>query len=323
VLSFCGCVTSNGATGQGGAAFNPPGASKPSVPVEALYDLCWPADATAQQRVKLVTLGNGEVIFEALEGASNSTARCLREIATSYPGPRAAGEVKVTPPPKSPSGWVVLAYVQLLSAARFGPERGVLDPAPLIQACLSRGDAPRVGVRFAVTIAPELKVSLESSDGFVQPALTDSERCIEAVLGSTVWPNTRGFTLDFSSRDPSGAPGQGEVSHYFAPPGGAAAGLDPVKVKESISSSGPAVGACWEAALLRRAGLAGGRSVRLRVEESGAVSHIWVLGNLSAEPATAADYLLDRCLVEAARKVRFPAGAAGDTVYSWVFAERR
>ncbi len=316
-------MTSNGATGQGGAAFNTPGTVKPGVPLEALYGLCWPADATVQQRVKLVTLGTGDVMFEAEEGASNSTARCLRELATTYPGPRAAGEVRLSPPSNPPSGWVVLGYVALLSPARFGPERGVLEPAPLIHACLSKADSPRAGVRFAVTMGSALKVSIESADGFSQPALTDSERCVEAVLGATVWPNTRGFKLDFSGADLSGAAAAGEVAHYFAPAGSAAAGLDPVKVKESISASGPAVGACWEAALLRRAGLSGGRSVRLRVDDSGAVSHVSVLGNVSAEPATAADYLLDLCLVNAAHKVRFPAGAAGDGVYSWVFAERR
>ena len=137
------------------------------------------------------------------------------------------------------------------------------------------------------------------------------------------WPNTRSFKLDFSAPDPSGTAAKGEVGHYFGPEGAAVQALDPVKVKEAISMGGPAVGACWESALARRAGLSGGRSVRLRVDEAGAVSHVWVLGNVSAEPTTAADYLLDLCLVEAVRQLHFPAGAAGDGVYSWIFAERR
>ena len=135
-------MTSNGATGQGGAAFNDT-VKAPGVPAEALFELCWPDDATPTQRVSLVTMANGDVVFEAQEGASNSTARCIREIATTYPGKRPAGEVKLGPATKRPSGWVVLGYVQLLSPARFGPERGVLDPAPLVRACLSQGDAPR------------------------------------------------------------------------------------------------------------------------------------------------------------------------------------
>ena len=316
-----GCVTSSGATGQGGAAFNGAAVTAPGVPAEALFELCWPEEATAQQRVKLVTLANGDVMFEAQEGAGNSTARCIREIATSYPGKRPASELMLQPPAKRPSGWVVLGYVQLLSPTRFGPERGVLDPAPLVRACLSQGDSPRPGVRFSVSVDPELKIRIESAEGMTQPPLTDSERCIEAVLGATVWPNTRKFKLDFSG--PSGGSAAGDVSHYFGPTGGAAQALDPVKVKEAISTSGPAVGACWEAAMLRRAGLSGGRSVRLRVDDAGAVTHVSVVGNVSADPATASDYLLDKCLVDAVRKAHFPPSAAGDAVYSWVFAERR
>ncbi len=315
------CATSTGATGQGGAQFNAAGAT--AVPAEALFELCWPADAAAQQRVSLVTMANADVTFEAQDGASNSTARCLREIATSVPGKRPAGEVKVAPPQKPPSGWVVLAYVQLLSPMRFGAERGVLEPAPLIRACLAQGDAPRPGVRFVVAFDSELKVKLEAADGLTEAPLTDSERCIEAVLGATVWPGTRPFKLDFSGRDPAGTSARGDVGLYFGPGGGAVQALDPVKVKEGISTRGPMVSACWEAALLRRAGLGGGRSVRLRVDDTGAVSHASILGNVSAEPVTAADYLLDSCLVAATRTVRFPAGGAGDGIYSWIFAERR
>lgn len=314
-------MTSNGATGQGGAAFNDAAVQAPAASTEALFELCWPADAAPTQRVQLVTLETGDVRFEALEGASNSTARCIREIATTVPGKRQVGGQSIAPPSKRPSGWVALAYVKLLSASRFGPERGVLDPAPLVAACLSKGDAPRPGVQFVVSMEPELKVKLESNDGFSQPTLTDSERCIEAVLGSTVWPNTRGFTLDFSGADKT-APA-GDVAHYFAIAGAAAQAIDPGKVKEAISTSGPAVAACWDAALVRRAGLAGGRSVRLRVDEAGAVTNVAVLGNVSAEATTAADYLLDLCLSQGTKKARFPAGSAGDAVYSWVFAERR
>lgn len=318
------CATTTPA-GQGGTTFTPapeataPAPVVPGAPLERLFDLCWPADATAQQQVVLTRQPNGDYAFEAKEGASNSTARCLRELATTYPG-TAAPAFTLGPPSTRPSGWTVLAYVHLLSPSRFGPERGLLDPAPLAHACLAHGDSPRSGVLFAVSFESELKVRLQSQGMPVEP-LTDSERCLQAVLGATVWPATRPFTFDFAAKDP-GMP-KGDVAHYFGPAGGAAQALDPVKVKESISSSGPAVSACWEAALLRRAGLGGGRSVRLRVGDTGGVSSVTVVGNVSAEPNTAADFLLDGCLVAAAQKVRFPGGAAGDGIYSWVFAERR
>ncbi len=318
-----GCVTSSGAIGQGGAGFNDAAVAAPGIQAQDLFELCWPEDAASQQRVSLVTLDNGEVMFDAQEGATNSTARCIREIATTLPGKRPPGEVLVAPPTKRPSGWAVLGYVQLLSPTRFGPERGLLNPAGLVRGCLSQGDTLRSGVRFAVAFGAELTVQIESSDGVIQPALTDSERCIEAVLGATIWPNTRAFKLDFNAKDPKGTGAAGDVGHYFGLVEGAAQGLDPMKVKEAISVSGPAVGGCWEAAMMRRAGLSGGRSLRMRVDASGAVKHLWVVGNVSAEPKTAADYLLDACVVDAVRKARFPAGTAGDGVYSWVFAERR
>ena len=108
---------------------------------------------------------------------------------------------------------------------------------------------------------------------------------------------------------------------YFAPTG-ASGGLDPVRVKEAMSLCGPAVSACWNQALARRPGLGGGRSVRLRVDDSGGVTQVSVVGNVSAESMTLSDYLLDLCLTNAAKSARFPAGAAGDAVYSWVFAQR-
>lgn len=314
-LVLAGCVTSDGATGQGGAKFNP-NVSAPRLPAGELFGVCWPADATPVQRIKLATLPSGQVVFEATGGASNSTGRCLVEIATSYPD-RKTDSVELAPPSKRPSGWATLAYVQLLSAARFGPERGLLDPAGLVRACLSKGDGLRVGARFQVTFDPDVKVRLESSDGRLMPPLTAGERCAEAVLGATAWPSTRSFTLEFES--PSG--GEGEVSIYFGPEG-AQGGLDPVKVKEAMGARGSSVSACWEQALSRRPGLGGGRSVRLRVGEAGTVTHVWVVGNFSAEPLTLADYLLDVCLTSAAKSAHFPGGSPGDAVYSWVFAQR-
>jgi hypothetical protein len=312
---FGGCVTVEGPSGQGGAQFKQVD-ERPALEAEALFPVCWPADAAPNQRVSLVTLASGDVMFEASEGASNSTARCLREIAASYPD-RKLGELQVAPPARRASGWAVLGYVQLLSSRRFGPERGLLDPAPLVRACLSKGEALRAGTRFQISNDPSLKVTLESSDGFPIAPITGAERCVEAVLGSTAWPGTRPFTLEFEAA----GDGRGEVDLYFAMDA-AKGGLDPALVKEAMSTRGPAVGACWEEALARRAGLSGGRSIRMRIDEAGTVTQASIVGNVSAEPTTAADYLLDVCLAHAAKLAHFPSGAPGDAVYSWVFAQR-
>ncbi len=314
-LCLAGCVTSEGATGQGGAKFNA-ATGAPRASAEELFPVCWPADAAAPQKIKLATLPNGKVVFEAADGASNSTGRCLVEIAGSYPDRKFDG-VELAPPGARPTGWAVLAYVQLLSATRFGPERGLLDPAPLVHACIFKGDGLRAGARFSVSFDPDAKVRLESSDGAPMAPLTASERCVDAVLGSTAWPSTRAFTLEFAKA----SAGEGDVGQYFGP-GGAQGALDPVKVKEAMTMRGPAVSACWDQALARRPSLGGGRSVRLRVDDTGRVSQVSVVGNVSAEPATASDYLLDLCLAAAASGAHFPGGVAGDAVYSWVFAQR-
>ena len=91
-------------------------------------------------------------------------------------------------------------------------------------------------------------------------------------------------------------------------------------VKETIKLAGPKVSACWDAALLRRTTIGGGRTFRFRVDDAGTVMNAWVAGTLSDGP-TASDYLLDRCLADTLKGLHFPP-SVGDGLYTWVFASR-
>lgn len=314
VLSAC-ATTPEGPTGQGGATFREVQVSASAAPIEALYAVCWPADALPKQRVTLQLDPGGGVMFEAKDGASNSTARCLREIVATWPwSGKPAAPIEVAPPPGPPGGFAALAWVKLLSPARYGPERGLTDPAPLVRACLERGGGVRDAARFEVTHAPAYAVKVPGG------AMTDAERCIEAVLGSTAWPSTREFALDFQSS--AGAPAAaGDVSAYLTPKQPASAPLDPMRVSEAIKLQQQSVAQCWEQALARRAGLGGGRTFRFRTDDTGALTAIWVAGNASEAP-TAADYLLDQCLLHVLQRTRIAGGGAGEGLYTWVFAAR-
>jgi hypothetical protein len=97
--------------------------------------------------------------------------------------------------------------------------------------------------------------------------------------------------------------------------------MDPQRVHDALALTKPRVAVCWETALARRAGLSGGRTVRISVRDDCSVDNVSIAANASDARATAADYLLDQCLVDAVRSVRFGPGA-GDTAYSWVFGDR-
>jgi hypothetical protein len=280
-----------------------------------MYEICWEPRATGE--VTLTFLKGGEIFFEAKGGASNSTGRCIREIAASYPGAGSVGETKqVTAPGRAASGWAWLEWARLLSSARFGAERGILDAAPLVSACLGKGMGLRTGAVFEIEPAPAHEVRTLATDG--NPgAFTDTEKCVDAVLGATVWPSSRPASFSFEAKSAPGA--TGEVAHYFysgqkAPP------LDAQVVHDAFALLGPGVSACWESALTRRPALGGGRSIRLRVSAAGAIEELVVVGNVSQSPRTASDYLLDQCLLGAVKSVRIP--GPGETAYSWVFAQR-
>jgi hypothetical protein len=295
-LLLAACATAP-ATG-----FREAAVEKPSLPGSALLEVCWPDDAAPDAKVTLHFLANDEVLFEATD---NSTGRCMREIAQTYPwgSERPSGDLELKP--ARASGWAVLAYVKLLSASRFGPERGVLDPAPLVAAC----GAPRPNVAFAirgatVTVLPT-------------GAVTDAERCVEAVLGATAWPSSRPFTFDLSGKAPAAS---GDVAFYVTPQK-TLTPMEPQRVHDAIMLVKPRIAVCWENALNRRAGLSGGRTVRISVAEDGSVESASIASNASDARSSAADYLLDKCLIEAVRAARFGPGA-GDTAYSWVFGDR-
>jgi hypothetical protein len=160
-------------------------------------------------------------------------------------------------------------------------------------------------------------------------ATTDSERCIKGVLGSTVFPGTRNFELEFS--DVSGAPAaapDAEVSPYFPPRGAPSADvsgtIEPLAVSDVLSERLGPVTTCWEQALQRRSGLFGGRTFRLRVGAGGQVDFAHVVANRSDREDEAEDYLLDRCVAAALRTARFPLvrGGGAEVAYSFVFERR-
>lgn len=304
-----GCRSVDGPSGQGGAGFRASDPSAPVVPVERLFEVCWPATAAPSERIALSTAG-ADVVFEAKGGASNSTGWCVREIATSIPGRPFTGALEVGPPKEPPELWAVLAWVKLLSPSRYGPEKGLLDPASLAAACVESG-RPGAGV-VAVEHAPLLVVR-----GFRQ---LDAERCLEAVLASTAWPSPRELRMRLGTPAPRDVVPAGDVAHYFAPPGEARGTLEAQTVRDTLRAQGAKVSACWNEALTRRAGLGGGRTFRFRTDEAGQVTAAWISTTLSDAPP-AVDAILDRCLAEVLRGVRFP-GTSGDGVYTWVFASR-
>ncbi|MDX2008870.1 MAG: hypothetical protein SFW67_01690 [Myxococcaceae bacterium] len=308
VLAASACKTAEGPTGQGGARFSATVAESPSVPLEALFGVCWPPTASAAQRVTLTPQG-GDLTFEVRGGASNSVGWCLREIATSVPAAQRLGEKREVAPPTEPLDlWAALAWVKLLAPGRFGPERGLLDPAPLAAACMEKG--VRAGL-VQVEQTPVLTVR-----GL--PPL-EAERCLEAVLGSTAWPSPKELTMRLS-RAPKGQPVGGEVSVYFAPESESGPLLDPQLVRGTMRGASSQVSACWNEALVRRAGLGGARTFRFRTGDAGQVTHAWVASSL-AEGPVAADFVLDGCLARVVRGLRFP-GGRGDGLYTWVFATR-
>ncbi len=309
VLGLVGCrTTPEGPSGQGGAGFNDAPTRVPTLPMQALFPVCWPNDAGRDARVTL-NFRDRDVTFQATPATLNGVGWCLREIATSYPpSQRPRGELEVAPPSAPVDLWAALAWVHLLAPDRFGPERGLLDPAPLAAACLARS-SNQPGRTLSLLQTPTL--------GVLGVSPVDVDRCLEAVLLSTAWPAPKALVLQVS---PAKAAPAGDVSFYFAPDTDPAAPLDPQRVRETLREASPAVGACWNEALVRRAGLGGARTFRFRTDDEGQVTAAWVATSLGDGPE-ASDWVLDRCLSQVLKRQRF-AGTRGDGVYTWVFATR-
>ncbi len=299
---------------QGGIAFTSvsvdPGAS-----FEEVAAVCWPFESDEHQRVTLHIQPDGNIFFDVTEGASNSTARCLREVAALYPaGPgKPTGDVTLSPPWGRLDGWSVLAWVKLLSSNRQSSvDHGIVDAAPLVKACASTGMGLHSTSVFQVTHIPNFAAHV------IGGSATDSERCVESVLGAMAWPNTREFTFTFGPK--TRVQPAGSVAWYFGPQDGSTGVLEPQKIKDAVSLLKPKVAECWNAALARRPALGGGRTIRFRAA-SGRVVSAWVVANASDARESAIDYILDGCLVSALSTANFE-GASGEGVYSWVFAAR-
>ena len=131
---------------------------------------------------------------------------------------------------------------------------------------------------------------------------------------------TRAFRFDFMGPEGAAEPA-GDVEGYFGSGAAVTGVVDPQVVKDTLSTRMGGIGVCWEMALTRRAGLGGGRSMRLNIAQSGNLTSVAVVANVSNQPRSAADYLLDQCLFQQVREARFPSGG-GSAVYSWVFADR-
>lgn len=302
------CKTAEGPSGQGGARFRETVSEATTVPLEALFGVCWPQTATPGQRVTLTPAGS-DLTFEVEGGANNSVGWCLRELATSVaPAQRLSSKTVVTPPASPVSLWAALAWVKLLAPGRFGPERGLLDPTGLAASCVEKG--ARTGL-VQVEHTPLLAVR-----GL--PPL-EADRCLEAVLGTTAWPSPKDLTMTVSPV-PRGIAAAGDVTHYFSPEGDPGPPMEPQLVRETMRSASAAVSACWNEALVRRAGLGGARTFRFRTDADGRVTHTWVAAAL-AEGPVASDFVLDACLAKVVRGLRFP-GGTGDGLYTWVFASR-
>jgi hypothetical protein len=333
VAALCACRTAAPVEGDrvpAGGVTAPVERTRPSVSARALFDVCWPEPGAPSQKVTLTLVQQGgklkDVVFES-EGAPNTVGRCMQQIAWEFPweGPPPE-QLVLTPPAARPSGWTSLAYVTLLSEGSYTPERGLLRPAPLVRACLE-GGAHRKALRYRVQPHPVRVSVLDGERAGADRAVTDAERCVEAVLAATVYPSSR--VLELSFQDFNGAPAAAparEVAAYFGPPGPPVpeGELDALVAKDRISARQPAVSACWDAALGRRDGFSGARTLRIRFSPDGAVAFAQVISNRSDRELEAADYLLDACLVGAVSSLRLPppGGGGAELAYSWVFARR-
>ncbi len=287
--------------------------------LERLFAVCWPRGAAPAQKVTLDFSRSDDVGFEVENGATNSTARCMREIALSAPvSERPKGTLALSPG-EPPNGWVVLAWVKQV-AAPAGAAGTIVDPAPMVAGCLALDGGIRAGLVPAVGFDPALETHL-SLGGRRGSAATDAERCALAVLGSTRWPATRPFELALPDCDALRPEVPVPVELYDSGHGFSGAMRDPMQVKSAMQAALPKVSACWEDAIARRAGLSGGRTVRMQVDASGAPTRV-AIAPFAADSLEVSDYLLDRCLFDAARGIRLPPGEAGQAAYTWLFAER-
>jgi hypothetical protein len=310
LLLFTACATTSGSTGSGSSELN------------RLLSVCWPAGSASPATVTLDFSHAGDVGFETSGGASNSTARCMREIALSFPPQERPGGQLAVQPGEPADGWTILDWVKRVSVPVAG-NPSLTDPAPLIAGCLGLHGGIRDRLKPAVSFEPALQTYLALNDVHGSPA-TDTERCVLAVLGSTRWPATRPYALALptgEAKEIAHQPDAAAVALYDSATNFTGPLRDPLQVKSAFGAVLPKVSACWEEAISRRAGLVGGRTVMLQVDETGKQLKA-AIAPLMGEGLEVNDYLLDRCLVAAASGAKLPPGERGRALYSWVFAER-
>src|SRR5688500_4764035 len=115
---------------SGGASFPSGPITRPAFAAHQLMDVCWPRPAHPKQVVVMTFYREGDkiqdVMFEARDGASNATGRCLREVALTYPWEPGTvpATLDLTPPLHRPSGWLVMAFVRMLAESNFNADRG-------------------------------------------------------------------------------------------------------------------------------------------------------------------------------------------------------
>jgi hypothetical protein len=310
----------------------------PGISARDLMDVCWPEPGASSARVELNLVKEDgrvvDVLFDVSDLSLNSVGRCAREIAWNYPwGTDVPESLSVTPPVFRPSGWKYLAYVALVSEVE--ESRGLTRPGPLVRACLANGAGARPKIRYRVQTSPVRVSAFFEVESAANPMvdrrtkhdvpLTDSERCVTAVLAATAYPSSRNLELEFS--DLAVAPPAAEtasVALYFATPGVDPTGMvEEEALRSALGLQQQAVEACWEDALRRRAGLAGERTFRVRLDGVGRLlsTHIVPAVDRTAE---AVDYILDRCLAGVLSSGKFPAsgGNGAEFAYSWNFRLR-
>lgn len=308
----------------------------PKAPLEELVGPCWPEDTPDGAEVVLTLFGDDgrvkDIVFEARNGATNSVGRCARQVAWEFPWTAPLPQsVSLTKPQRMPDGWTVLEHIRLLSSQQFGPERGLIDPIPLVAACLEQGDRLRPDLEFRALTQPVRVFPMAAGIGAARrpsEPITDAERCVQAVLASTVYPGSRSYAFDFGrGTSPQPAAPVSRVAHYFVAAGQqeATGELDLAQAKAALGGVQPAVAQCWERALMRRGGLSGARTFRIRVLSSGHVESVQVVADRSTVKEEAADYLLDQCVAAAVLEAKIPPpeGGPGEFAYTWVFALRQ
>lgn len=328
-LGFIGFLSR--AQAEGSPVVNP-------ISPRALMDCCWPEAGISPERVRLEILTDGnrirDVLFETEGGASNGVARCIREVAFSSVWPDGIpSSVEVTRPITRPSGWLYLAHIAMLNNGA-PPDRGLLNPAPVIRSCLDRGGF-RPSLRMRAQTRPtrvepfiEMSPVNQPHERFAEATevRSDSERCVEAVLASTVFPVARSFEFDFSdlSRAPAAAPAA-EVAFYFPIENTRqfSGTLEAARVQEGLTDRRSAISECWEKALSRRSELAGARRLEVRLRTTGRVVATQVIGAEGTPEVV--DYLFDRCLVHAIEEAKFIGSIDGPArfAYTWIFGHRR